>query len=441
MKLSEAIFILEIALRFLPPVAFLLYPLLKKDRPSLLKGAFSVACVIGLAVFTGAIFHRDPQIDTWLKITVAVVFTTLCVLFAFFPLKCTIPQAAFLFFICTCYTDIVTVIVPPILMLLPDLLGSGTELWHMAIALLISAASIPALKQFTKKLLYPVFKLSTKSGFWKHLWIVPCSFFFIYRTGISADYHNFSIPSATGLALAWAVGVAISNCIILRLVLVISRDAEIKEQLHLSQLQYAARESEYQAMQRNSEEIKRLHHDMRHQLLAVSQFVRNGENAAALSFLEKYVTTLLIRQEEAFCENRTVNMIINHYVSFANKNEVGIQIEAELPEAVEMTAVDLNVIFGNLFENALEGALRSTQQNNKRYIKVKIGMSGNMLTAVIRNSFCGEIKRQDGHFLSSKREGKGVGISSVKRIIKARGGVFRAEYTNDEFSVSILVKA
>ena len=62
-----------------------------------------------------------------------------------------------------------------------------------------------------------------------------------------------------------------------------------------------------------------------------------------------------------------------------------------------------------------------------------------MLGITVDNSFSGEVKKDGDLFLSDKREGEGVGISSVRAVARKYGGLAKFEAKDGVFQVSVLL--
>lgn len=78
---------------------------------------------------------------------------------------------------------------------------------------------------------------------------------------------------------------------------------------------------------------------------------------------------------------------------------------------------NLSVIVGNMIENAIEAC--NKQESGEKKIILRAKVQGNMLIFTMDNTFNGEVRKRDGHFVSSKvADGSriGIGLSSVESI-------------------------
>jgi hypothetical protein len=62
-----------------------------------------------------------------------------------------------------------------------------------------------------------------------------------------------------------------------------------------------------------------------------------------------------------------------------------------------------------------------------------------MLTVTVDNSFDSEVKKEGDMFLSSKREGEGIGIASVKAVAEKYGESARFEANGNVFQATVIL--
>ena len=95
------------------------------------------------------------------------------------------------------------------------------------------------------------------------------------------------------------------------------------------------------------------------------------------------------------------------------------------------------VLLGNLLENAVEACGR--QRDGEKFIRLSMKQVGAAIVIVLDNSFSGELKKEGQALLSSKREGAGVGLSSIQEIAKNYHGFVKFEQRGHLFSASVFL--
>lgn len=138
-----------------------------------------------------------------------------------------------------------------------------------------------------------------------------------------------------------------------------------------------------------------------------------------------------------YCNNSTVDAILNHYILLAKDNGIEVYLNVTLPEELKIRDTDLCIVIGNLLENAIEA---SEKEENKR-IKLRINRSNEYICMLVSNLYNGEIKKGNSGYYSRKREFKdtGIGLSSVSAVVEKYDGRMEVDHTNGEFNVFIMM--
>lgn len=187
------------------------------------------------------------------------------------------------------------------------------------------------------------------------------------------------------------------------------------------------------------EESRKTFHDFRHNLLLIRSYAEEGSNGKITEFVDRYIESGRGMSDIIVCRNDTVNAILSYYIKIAGREQIRIDVLADLPEKLIFSDSDLCVIFGNLMENAVE-ACRRTECD--RHISVRAKNINNSTVIAVDNSFDGNIRLLGNTFLSSKRSRQeGIGIPTVRAAANKYGGnaVFEADYKNGIFKASVIL--
>ena len=121
----------------------------------------------------------------------------------------------------------------------------------------------------------------------------------------------------------------------------------------------------------------------------------------------------------------------------ALQKQIPLSIHVSLPAELKLEAWNLGVLLGNLLENAFEASEKLPQELRSVKIYAKIA-KGNLLITV-KNHWNGELTVLEGRIYSTKHEGAGIGLSSVRSMAEANGGQFYLTPDEDEFEVSLVL--
>lgn len=307
--------------------------------------------------------------------------------------------------------------------------------------LIVLILTFPLLWLFFTKALKPVISNTIHLSFWRFLWIMPLIFFLIYRFSIRNVYWDSnSFPSNISFSLPffWNIAMFLFYFFIMHLLSVITKNAKLEEVIHVADIQISMQKEQYELLKKNIEETKAARHDLRHHFLVIQGYINNKDLDSLTSYINNYISAMTPVEGKTVCENYAVNTILFHYITQCEENAVEITASINIPAILPIPDNDFCVILSNLLENALEACLRMS--SNKPFITVNIGTAGKwMLLLTVKNSYEGSIRRKNGIFQSSKRNGEGIGISSVNNFVSKYHGISKYTYEEQLFSASILL--
>ena len=185
------------------------------------------------------------------------------------------------------------------------------------------------------------------------------------------------------------------------------------------------------------ERTRKSRHDIHHHINVVYQLAKENKIEQLIEYLEEYNKIDSTKEPMVYCNNSTVDAILNHYILLAKDNGIEVYLNVTLPEELKIRDTDLCIVIGNLLENAIEA---SEKEENKR-IKLRINRSNEYICMLVSNLYNGEIKKGNSGYYSRKREFKdtGIGLSSVSAVVEKYDGRMEVDHTNGEFNVFIMM--
>lgn len=300
---------------------------------------------------------------------------------------------------------------------------------------------VPFFYMILKRELQPLINITRDYPIWKYMWLLPLFIFVVFRLRICPDYFNQGFvwyPSLRFLPYIWTLGSIGIIYFVLRSLRMTYERNRAERELEISELMAGALEKQYRAMQEQMEMDRRRRHDFRHTLLVLQQYAKEGNCDKIQEHIEQYVEEKPLHKVYLFCENTILNTVFNYFVDLAEKENIKIDVKACVPQEIELTETELSVLAGNLIENALEACLRQTE--GERYIRIRFEKrERQMLSISVQNSYSGTIIKEKGHYISSKRNEFGIGMSSISYIVEQHNGVMRVQNSKGVFTVNILI--
>lgn len=179
--------------------------------------------------------------------------------------------------------------------------------------------------------------------------------------------------------------------------------------------------------------LQKIKHDIKHHLNLLQILLEKSENDEALTYLLKYTEfENSIQRDTVFCSNMIINYIINGKTQEMKRKN--IKFYCDICEDIRgVSDVDMNIILGNLLDNAVEACENVT---GIREITFSIYRKVSYLIISVKNTYTGDLESLYMHKSTKKNKKEhGVGLQSVKEILEKYNGKLSIE--NDDKQVII----
>lgn len=179
-------------------------------------------------------------------------------------------------------------------------------------------------------------------------------------------------------------------------------------------------------------------HDYRNHIQTLKAYAETGDLEAIRRYLDSLDTDLAAVDMIVKTGNPMTDAILNSKISLARSRGIRVQAEAHIPVKLRIPELDLCVILGNLFDNAIEASMDLPAEN--RLIRVYMDMKGTQLYIHFTNLTAAKKQQKvGGRFLSTKGEGHGLGLLRIDRIIQDNGGYLSRNSEDGAFTTEILL--
>ena len=200
-------------------------------------------------------------------------------------------------------------------------------------------------------------------------------------------------------------------------------------------------EMQEEQAKRHLEEVRVIHsemrgykHDFHHHLQALKGQLEAGEVERALAYIEQLdrnlqsVDTLL----------KTGDAILSARLAQARSEGISVDVQANLPNTLALTDVELSIVIGNLLDNAVEACRAAA---GRRFIRLSIRMKGGMMYFYLLNSAGAKQKKVGSLFRTGKTGAHGFGLHRAEAILKKHGGWVKYNSEDGAFTSEFLVPA
>ncbi|MCM1410149.1 MAG: GHKL domain-containing protein [Lachnospiraceae bacterium] len=192
----------------------------------------------------------------------------------------------------------------------------------------------------------------------------------------------------------------------------------------------------------SEEKVKSLRHDMKHHMNELMLLANKYGAVEIQDYIDRMEGFVHNPKEIISSGNVEIDSVLNYMLQKAKEKLKTVTVKVMLPEEIKHS-FDLNVLIGNLLENAIEAAIRT----DKKYLNVYIALNRGVLKIQIDNSFLAENiskkEEEDGRkiFLTTKKrkEQHGIGLKNVKKIVESYNGNMNIQTKGDIFSVKLIL--
>lgn len=235
-------------------------------------------------------------------------------------------------------------------------------------------------------------------------------------------FYFYNVPQAFPLLLICVTTLVCANVGAVVLIDWLQQNALLREQTLAVSERLTAQEQSVEALSAAYAAQRKMTHDFRNHLAALSELLpRNAAPAAA-----RYLDELQLAQTERILTVNTrhaaIDAVLNQKAQYAEKRGVDMQFEVNDLSALRIRETDCTVVLANLLDNAIEACIKLPQP--KRYIEVKALLEhtemedgGTLFLSVLNTS--PPVKIVNGFIETTKEKPElhGFGLQNIREIL------------------------
>ncbi len=194
-------------------------------------------------------------------------------------------------------------------------------------------------------------------------------------------------------------------------------------------------EKHFEEVQSIYDKMRGWRHDYHNHIQALLALV--GDDERTRDYLWKLNKDLTEVDTVVKTGNVTVDAILNSKLTLIKSKDIPVDAVARVPDDLKISEIDLCAIIGNLLDNAIEAVLPLPPE--ARFIRIYIGMLKSQLYISVTNSTASEPRKIGEKYVSTKGEGRGVGLMRVDGIAKRNGGTVNRQNESGVFATEVLL--
>lgn len=197
-------------------------------------------------------------------------------------------------------------------------------------------------------------------------------------------------------------------------------------------------ETHYQEVETMYKNMRGWRHDYRNHLQMLKVLAKNGDLEGIQKYLDELDKDLNTIDMVVKTGNAMADAILNSKISLAKSKGILVKVDAHIPIKLKMSELDLCIIIGNLFDNAIEASLSLPEE--ERLIRVYMDIKNTQLYISFTNFTANKKqKKVNNRFLTTKGEGHGFGLVRIDNIIERLDGYISRNSEDGAFTTEILI--
>lgn len=215
----------------------------------------------------------------------------------------------------------------------------------------------------------------------------------------------------------------------------INKETKLNTELTLLKMQYENVKETEENLTTLYESTYSLKHDLEKHFIAIRTTAEQNNNKSIIEYVDSIINKYYkYAHKMVFTNNKIFNAIINTRLEICQHKEINAKIKVENDVLNNVKNEDIVVLFGNILDNAIEAAEKTTD----KFISLEIQKQGVYISIYMENSFDGLFDPE----LKSRKNGKqehGIGMKNVRKIVEEYNGMMKCFSERNMFCCDILL--
>lgn len=223
--------------------------------------------------------------------------------------------------------------------------------------------------------------------------------------------------------------------------------------------QYEALQKETEEMRRQDNELRTLHqnvrqlkHDMKNHLMVLTAYLNDGEYDQAKAYTSELLDKFSTMHSYIETGNVLLNHIINEKLSYAKSSGIVVKAEIENLAFGRMNRMDFSALLSNMLDNAIEALQREKEQEQEsgnkpsgkavqRQLEVVIASCRGYETICVKNQISASVLEGNPELTSVKEEKEqhGFGVGKIRELAETYGGMADFYEEDGFFCVKVFI--
>ena len=207
---------------------------------------------------------------------------------------------------------------------------------------------------------------------------------------------------------------------------------EYKSKSEAAELKLKLQKQYHEILIEHQQKTDALWHDMKKHIALMKTLINNNQHKITTTYIQQLELQMSDTVKIVRTEFPILSALLTEQKQQAKRAGVPFEINVRIETALKIEPVDLCVILGNLFDNALEACMQLSQESN-RYLQSSICQRHNAISIIFENTYFAGLRPRRR---SSKR---GFGLKNVRQIVNKYNGQIDFCEDGEIYKISIII--
>lgn len=193
----------------------------------------------------------------------------------------------------------------------------------------------------------------------------------------------------------------------------------------------------YEQLSKSNDDLRKFRHDTNNIKIGLSAYLYNKDLDGATKYLNSLEIMITENPSIFHTGHKIIDSLLSDKLQKATASGIDISFNGLIPSDI-ITPVDLCIIFGNTIDNAIEACQKIDSTSIKKII-ITAYQRQNYMFITISNPVVKDVIIKSNSIPSSKKDNEvhGIGLYSVKQVLKKYNGHIVLNCNNNTFKVEI----
>ncbi len=228
-----------------------------------------------------------------------------------------------------------------------------------------------------------------------------------------------------------------SSIILLVIIGKIIQDDKLKLEYELINERINTNYKNYDQIQEIHNKVRYVYHDLRNHMMCMKSYNTIEEITEYIDNLDLQINDFEYLKNTG---NKTLDIVLSEKKYTCLKNNIQYEECINISKLDFISNVDICAIFSNALDNAIEACMK-IDTDIERIIDVKVTYINQFCILKFTNSKSNEIRLVNQEIQTNKSDKSvhGIGLASIKYIVKKYDGEVIINYSDDEFILKIMI--